>query len=72
MILGNSITISPAYGRDYRTAAEAIADWRAGRDFSIGGPGGPYCSIRDIPALPQVRTVRIRFAKLRKLVELSV
>ena len=29
------LTIQPAYGRDYKTAKEAKADWEAGKDFQI-------------------------------------
>ena len=39
----------PAYGRDYKTKAEIIKDFRAGKDFKIGFYNGQstYCSIRD-------------------------
>jgi hypothetical protein len=30
--------VSPAYGRDYRSKAAAIADWEADKDFVIEGP----------------------------------
>jgi hypothetical protein len=42
----NSLTIMPAYGRQYKTSQEAKADWNAGKDFKI--VNGPYLSIRDI------------------------
>lgn len=29
------ITLTPAYGRDYKTAKQAKADWKAGKDFII-------------------------------------
>ena len=28
-------TLIPAYGRDYQTEAEVLADWEAGKDFII-------------------------------------
>jgi len=28
-------TVTPAYGRDYKTAKAALADWNAGKDFII-------------------------------------
>lgn len=41
----------PAYGRDYKTAAEVKADWEAGKDFKIADVlsewNGAYTSIRD-------------------------
>lgn len=46
------IAIVPAYGRRYPSADAALADWHAGRDFKIPN-GGPYLSIRDVPALQQ-------------------
>jgi len=57
------LTIVPAYGRDYDSEREAIADWLNGKDFRICDISsrwdGSYCSIRDgIDA-------RIRFNRLR-------
>ena len=41
-------TLTSAYGRDYSTKAEVIADFRAGKDFIVNFPKGSiYCSIRD-------------------------
>jgi hypothetical protein len=38
----------PAYGRDYKSEAEVIKNFQAGRDFEINYPtGSTYCSIRD-------------------------
>ena len=41
----------PAYGRDYKTAAEVKKDWEAGKDFMIADVScrwnGSYTSIRD-------------------------
>jgi hypothetical protein len=36
----------PAYGRDYKTAAAAKADWQSGKDFLIASTR-QACSIRD-------------------------
>lgn len=59
------LTVVPAYGRDYKTAADATEDWRAGKDFKIADVSSPYngayCSCRD-PITP-----RIRFDRLRKV-----
>jgi len=30
-----SLNVVPAYGRDYKSKAAAIADWDAGKDFRI-------------------------------------
>ena len=41
----------PAYGRKYIDFAELVEDWQAGKDFSVNGFGGPYCSVRDLETL---------------------
>lgn len=59
------ITVTPAYGRDYRSAKAAKADWKAGKDFIINDIASPYdgkpCSIRD------GLNVVIRFNNLTKV-----
>jgi hypothetical protein len=43
------LVLQPAYGRRYATIKDMVADWEAGKDFSLGGRWrGPYCSIRDL------------------------
>lgn len=71
MILGTSVTVTPAYGRDYHSAAEAVDAWHGSYDFRIG-TDGPYCSRRDFPHDGAVRIVRIRYGKLRNVVEVAV
>ena len=62
----NGATLTPAYGRDYSTGKAAIADFLAGKDFSLASlfQGSGYVSRRDFE--PQDR-VQIRFSKLRKV-----
>jgi hypothetical protein len=55
-----SITVTPAYGRDYRSETEAKADWEAGKDFSIPGQG--YVNNEDAKTAG-ISEVRIRFRK---------
>jgi hypothetical protein len=55
--------VSPAYGRDYKSAEAAKADWKNGKDFKLQ-PQGCYCSIRDFPN----EQVEIRYSKLTELV----
>ncbi len=61
------VTVSPAYGRDYKSKDEAIKDFKDGKDFMCeaveGMPVGRYCSIRDFP---YGTVVSIRYGKLRK------
>ena len=47
-----------AYGRKYHDFDAVVKDWQDGKDFSINGFGGPYCSIRDLELLQQ------RYAKI--------
>lgn len=55
-------TVTPAYGRDYKSAAAAIVDWKSGKDF-LAQPQGQYCSIQDFPD----SAVTIRYAQMRKV-----
>ena len=62
------ITVSGAYGRDYKSAKDALADWRAGKDFVIrtfGSDEGRYCSNADFANGPD--HVQIRYAADRKI-----
>ncbi len=44
-------TLTPAYGRDYRTATQVIEDFYKGKDFVFNNIAnryhGSYCSCRD-------------------------
>lgn len=59
------ITVLPAYGRDYKTAKAARADWDAGKDF-LDASSRKYLSKRDID--PTQDRVSIRYAAMRKIV----
>lgn len=62
-----SITVTPAYGRDYKSAHEALGDWEAGKDFFLeaidGRPYGTYCSRRDFR---QGDEINIRYDRKRQ------
>lgn len=62
------MTVTPAYGRDYKSAKAAKADWKAGKDFIINDFFSPWdgtaCSIRDTK-----EQVMIRYDKLRKVTQ---
>lgn len=65
----NLLTVFPAYGRDYRSAKEAIADWHAGKDFKAEGLKLPrYLSIRDTEELKacEFTDIMIRYGNLRR------
>jgi len=61
-------TLEPVYGRDYKSAKEAIAAYNEGKDFvvsSIEHPYcGAYCSKRDFGD----KQVKLRYNKLRDAV----
>jgi len=65
----NLLTVSPAYGRDYRSAKDAMADWKAGKDFkaeSMKVHGS--LSARDTEALKAdgFTDIMIRYSNLRR------
>ena len=63
-----SFTLTPAYGRDYKSAKEVRADLNAGKDFQVQ-PSGQYCSLRDFPAGTQLIC---RYRGLRQLCVVKV
>lgn len=69
-IIQNYTVVSPAYGRDYKSKAAAIDDFKAGLDFRYHGfGGGAYCSIRDFS--PGI-IVNIRYKKLTLVAPFTV
>ncbi len=59
-----TLSLVPAYGRDYRSKAACLADWYDRKDFrSVGYPGTGYVSINDIHPGEKVT---IRYDRLRK------
>ena len=71
------LPIIPAYGRDYKSAKDAIADWEAGKDFIQMSPfiNGTYLSKRDLESLKKdhgVTALNIRYNHQRKVTVLEV
>lgn len=66
-------TLTPAYGRDYNSAAAAKADFEAGKDFIYLDMFSPYngkpCNIND---LPKGSAHTIRYKKLRSVTTVKV
>jgi hypothetical protein len=60
----NTVTLIPAYGRDYKTKKAVLADWKAGKDFIIYSYGhrydGKYINKEDADRGGE--TVSIRYA----------
>lgn len=72
MITTNYQVVSPAYGRDYRNAKDAKADFLGGKDFvsHVFPPqGGGYCSVADFA---KGVVVNIRYAKMTKICSVTV
>ncbi len=56
-------TVTPAYGRDYKSLKAAQQDWDNGKDFNLASPshGSGYTSCRDWP-----NGAMVRYSKLTK------
>lgn len=60
------ITVTPAYGRDYKNQKEAIADWNANKDFRETF-SGQYTNKEDCQKMG--KKVIIRYGKLMKTMQ---
>jgi hypothetical protein len=60
----NTVTVIPAYGRDYKSKKDVLTDWKAGKDFIIYSYGhrydGKYINKEDADRAGE--TVSIRYA----------
>jgi len=66
------LVLSPAYGRDYKSAKEVKAALFSGKDFrieSIGPNAGRYCSLRDFPV---GQVLNVRYSGLRQVLCITV
>lgn len=61
-------TLTPAYGRDYKSAKDVERDFRDGKDFVLE-PQGCYTSIRDFA---KGHTVNLRYKKLTAIKPVKV
>lgn len=61
-----ALQVFPAYGRDYKSAKDAIAAWGAGKDFIIADYSSPdngrHVNKDDYPG-----QVRIRYKRLTRI-----
>ena len=50
-----TVSVIPAYGRDYKSKTDLLADWRAGKDFRLQDVafGDSYFSIRNAASLQE-------------------
>jgi len=65
------MTLTPAYGRDYKTAKAAKADFHAGKDFIVADISDPddgrYVNKEQLTGDNTPRYLNIRFNQLRKV-----
>lgn len=62
----------PAYGRDYKKAADVKADFLAGKDFDGDYQlGFKLCSIRDLEQFKPY-TANVRYKKLTQIAVVTV
>jgi hypothetical protein len=65
------MTLTPAYGRDYKTQASVLADFNANKDFILR-----HLLERDRPInkeqIPPGTRIQLRYSKLTKVVGYTV
>ena len=64
-------TLIPAYGRDYKNKADAIASFLGGKDWQIASlfHGNGYCSVSDCQGGERIS---LRYARQSKVAVVSV
>ena len=66
-------TLTPAYGRDYKSKAAVERDFKNGMDFILNDPmsrwDGKPCSIRDFRAGEQIK---LRYKRLTEAILVKV
>ena len=67
-VAGSSyVEVTPAYGRDYKSKAEVVAAWEAGKDFILQDMSSPYdgkpINKQDAAGIPGLRAVNLRYKK---------
>jgi hypothetical protein len=74
--MSRSITIGPAYGRDYPSKAKALADWDANKDFTIHDMffGGSYVNKQQVADLKRngVTLIILRYHKMSKIITIKL
>ena len=69
------IRVIPAYGRDYKSKAAIIDDWRGGKDFILADVLHPYDGKpvnREGARRAGETQVQVRYGKLRKACVIDV
>lgn len=60
-----NFVLTPAYGRDYKSKAEVLADFNADKDFQVHGPtpSGAYTNRADLNRLG-LTEVNVRWKRM--------
>lgn len=69
------MTLTPAYGRDYKSKKAAIADFKANKDFIIADCMSPYDGKpvnRSQLVADGIKRVNIRYKRLTQIAVVSV
>lgn len=66
------MTLTPAYGRDYKSAKEVKADWDANKDFIIADVFGGNCGRMVSKEQAPKGTCVIRYKKLTQACVITV
>lgn len=68
-----TLTLIPAYGRDYKSIKEVKEAFNAGKDFEIASIG-PNCGryVNKSQLVGKERFVMIRYARLTKVVKVEL
>jgi hypothetical protein len=68
--------VVPAYGKDYKSKKEVLADWNAGKDFQICDVScrndGAYVNKADAESSSSLWEVHVRYAKLSKIAAIRI
>ena len=61
------MTLTPAYGRDYKNKKAVLADWNANKDFIIADCMHPYCGKPTNKEQLTGHDIMLRYDNLRKI-----
>ena len=73
--MSRTLTLVPAYGRDYPSKAAVIADWESDKDFLIADYSSPWNgkpANRTSCQKEKITSVNIRYAALRRVAVIKV
>ena len=66
------ITLTPAYGRDYKSKAAVLEDWNAAKDFIINDFQSPWDGRPMNKDSNEHGLVAFRFGQLRKVFTMGI